>query len=43
MCSLKATKSTKMTMIARVAKMAMTTKAPIVAKECLNQGREDGF
>jgi len=43
MCSSKIARPAKMAMIARVAKTTMTTKAPIVAKKCPNQGREDGF
>ncbi len=43
MCSSKIARSTKMTMTARVAKITMIAKAPIVAKKCPNQGREDGF
>ena len=43
MCSPKVAKLAKMAMIARIAKTTMTAKTPIVAKECPNQEREDGF
>ncbi len=43
MCSSKIARSTKMTMIARIAKTTITTKISIVTKKCLNQEREDGF
>jgi len=40
---LEAARPTKVAMIARAAKTAMTAKAPIAAKECPNQGRGGGF
>ncbi len=43
MCFSKIAKLAKVTMIARIAKTTMTTKASIVAKKCLNQGRENDF
>ena len=43
MCFFKIARSTKITMIARVAKITMTTKTSIVAKKCLNQERENDF
>jgi len=42
-CPSKTARPAKMAMTARAAKTAMTAKTPIAAKECPNQGREDGF